>query len=507
VTPSPARRHLAGLLMIAGLLALVGLDSVGAGVLLLALAVAATLLFGERGALYLMIASAPLEVYRAFFPPVGVNISPYRILLVYCLVQAVAYALIRRRRPTFDWLLVGFTVFVGLEILTLYRALDFDQSARIVGGHASGLAGALLVSWRLRSEPPRSLVVALLGGSVVPIVIGLSAFLLQSPGHYPLPPGVGGLDVPASIAQQLQGATYSESSIGRNKGTFADPNHFAAFLVVLTMLGLGIQAVLRRWHVRLLCAIWAGVALVALLTTFSRSGLLTAVVGIALLYGRALWAHAVAASRLRVALLVAGFVVLLGVSWVASPEDLHDRMNPLTAANSASFRSHEQTRTDAIELFAEYPLLGVGPGNFGPLTGQPTSVSGTHSIYTTALAEMGLIGILAFLVTPLAVVYRRRRMRELPYARLVTGAYLVLLINNVLYDAWANEFQWMLIGAVSVATIRWERSSDSVDDQLRTDDSHQLSRLRRAFAGASARPLASRSGCYSAEPPSLQHAR
>ena len=458
MTPSRARRMAALAVLAAGLLGGLVPNALGGAVVVLALALAATLLFGERGALYLLILLAPLEVYRALIPSLGVNGSPFRIGLLYVLAQTAVLVLRERRLPRPDRVLVGFAGLVALEVLTLFRALEPSTSIRIVGGHAAGLVAAAVLSDRLRSEHPRHLALGFLVSASLPLVLGLAVFVTQTPGEPAIVPGLAGLEVTSDLEERLQAPTYSGTDLARAEGTLLDPNQFAAFLVaaVLLAVGLASEASGRARH-RL--ALGALLGVVGILMTFSKSGLLSLFGGLAILRGRSAGAAARKAGMLRATFVLVSVATVLAAAWTVAPSVLRERLDPFSAPNETSTRLHEQTRLDALSLYGEYPILGVGPGNFGPVTGADTLVSSTHSVYTTVLAELGTVGILLFLLTPALLALRLRRRKRAgtdvaAEASLLVTVYGVLLLNNVLYEVWANEFQWVLVGLVAAATCR-----------------------------------------------------
>lgn len=73
---------------------------------------------------------------------------------------------------------------------------------------------------------------------------------------------------------------------------------------------------------------------------------------------------------------------------------------------------------DGVRMFAEHPLLGVGPGNFSATRrSQNLSETVTHSIYFEALAEYGLAGSLPIALAVFAFFLLNARTRRQLLAR------------------------------------------------------------------------------------------
>ena len=468
---SRRRLALAGALLVVGVgFAALG-GSVGSALLVTSVSAAAIALAGRRGLLYLLVLTAPLEVYRAAVPELGINLSPFRIVLLFSAVDLVLQTIQTRRLPRPDVAIAGVGILVTLEVLTLYRALEPDLAARIVGHHLSGLAALVVISLGLRAENPRRLLTLFVASAALPVAIGLWTFLIQTPGSYPLPPGIGGLEVPPALHDTLREGTYSGSAISRDKGTFADPNQFAAFLVCALVIALGVATTRESDRNRRRTFQLAAVVLgFTLLTTVSKSGFISLLFAVPLLFGFTAPIRRLRRAAVRrtgaIALACAGACAL---TLALLPGEFTNRLDPFSATNRTSTSLHVETRTEALRWWTRYPVLGVGPGNFGPLFGQGALESNTHSVYTTVLAEMGVVGLAAFLATPV-LFFRRRGIRAVlkdgssrSPVRLLALAYLVLLVNSVMYEVWQSEFQWVLLGLALAAAAAPRRPPKDVN--------------------------------------------
>lgn len=208
----------------------------------------------------------------------------------------------------------------------------------------------------------------------------------------------------------------------RAAGPFGEPNFFALSLVVLMPLALLLvsRGGRERWlGFASALALFAGV-----LAAGSRAALLTLVVAIvasAIVYGPR-------ARRATLAVVVA-MVPLVAVF--------------ATQAASSTERQIEGRATEnlvAVEMFADRPVAGVGPGQYTELYrdyardigNDPRSLRFAHSLPLEVAAEQGLFGIVGWLAV-IAFVVRfvvsRRLWRE------PLGAALLVSLASFAFDS------------------------------------------------------------------------
>lgn len=141
-------------------------------------------------------------------------------------------------------------------------------------------------------------------------------------------------------------------------------------------------------------------------------------------------------ASVRIKVVMATVAVLAAIILLAFlPDSLRTRL--ASAARISSVSGEHSQNTDAVSLDSRetmlmtsinvtlaYPLLGVGPGNFGPtiaefgrLQNQHWIELATHNSYTQISSETGLPGLLAYLVLvgftfrSLVIAFRRTRTR------------------------------------------------------------------------------------------------
>ncbi|MDE0838576.1 MAG: O-antigen ligase family protein, partial [Kiritimatiellae bacterium] len=195
-------------------------------------------------------------------------------------------------------------------------------------------------------------------------------------------------------------------------GGFINPNHFAAYVALVTpcAMALAIGAFARRNWLRGLIAV-ALVFLMALgiMASHSRGGLLAYVCGIG-----TVGVVCMLRGRILAFLLVAA--VLVGLAFwapVIISDAYRSRLGDLLSLDEDdSYRTRMQAWSDSTALVARYPLLGAGANGYRMVFPQIRTAS-THARMTHAeneyvqlLVDFGLIGALLFFAILSCIVYR-----------------------------------------------------------------------------------------------------
>lgn len=258
--------------------------------------------------------------------------------------------------------------------------------------------------------------------------------------------------------------------------TYGDPNAFAASIAyslpfVWAMIRLGLEQV---WQRRALW-VYGVLAVVSIIYTGSRSGMVTLLLFFALIW---------LGGRRKIAGMVV-LTALLGFTWIMMPDSLQMRFESIYDADAGTAGAHvsAQGRTvgfkQGIALFKQYPVLGIGPGNFrfGWDDGRGANA---HNLYGLVLGEFGAVGTASFaaLLICTAIGHRQnlRRIgvleqsfpaqadtpsesalqeRTLLLFRLVAIASLQTMLL-MLFKGWADHnlyrYNWLWIGALAVLT-------------------------------------------------------
>jgi O-antigen ligase len=215
---------------------------------------------------------------------------------------------------------------------------------------------------------------------------------------------IGGL-LPAAgtLRNYLQGNLYE----GRAAwvGIFANPNEVAYSLVILLPLvaflaaGLGLVPRLALLGVALLYV-------AAILVTFSRGG----IVGLVAVMGLYAWRKRSVVLQGIVMLLVVAGLLLAARFW--SRGENFNNLNEDT-----TFRQRIATSQAGLAMFADHPMLGVGPGCsviawplYAPAGLYTRGALVTHNSFIQALSEFGTLGFIPFVLFIGFGLYHARKL-------------------------------------------------------------------------------------------------
>ncbi|WP_375760178.1 O-antigen ligase family protein [Corallococcus exercitus] len=193
----------------------------------------------------------------------------------------------------------------------------------------------------------------------------------------------------------IVGENMVEGFRSRWVGVYADPNHMAMNMVLVVPLAVAFLA--RKstpWVFRVLCAVSAVLAVVAIVLSHSRGGF------IGLSVAMAMWAIR---EKRRMQAIVLGTVFVAGLA-VFAPKSFWQRNETVTSFHEdASAMGRVYAWQVASRMSLDKPLLGVGAGGFryawfeyAPPEARRAYVA--HNIFLDVIGELGWIGLLCFLV-------------------------------------------------------------------------------------------------------------
>src|SRR5262245_2254278 len=328
---------------------------------------------------------------------------------------AYIYAQYRLGKPVIKW-----TVEVKMVIVMLLLAVMFTPFAASPGDSVTTLSGVfiktviifiLIIGVVNTRERLRAIIkLTVLCGT------WLAAFAIKSytTGNF-----------------TMKGARI-EGPIG---GMFGNPNDLAAALNVLIPLAVEL-ALMSSGRVRMLYAVCALLLFCGVVVTFSRAGFIT----LAAVSGVMLWKFGRGSrSSLSLATLVA-FVLLFSVFSGAYRSRLMTILDPSSDATGSA-----QARADLLEhglnLSLRHPIIGLGMGNFHIYSIREKAA---HNGYVETAAELGMIGLLAYLtiiLAPLRGLAKIERERVRPGARADLDAkYLSIGLQAALIAYIFNSF-------------------------------------------------------------------
>jgi putative inorganic carbon (HCO3(-)) transporter len=196
------------------------------------------------------------------------------------------------------------------------------------------------------------------------------------------------------LGQRLEGAL---------EGNYGNPNDLA---IAIALSFPFCFAFLLRARSRIRKLLWISAMAVmtyTVLLTASRGGFFALIVAA----GACLWEFGVKGRRIYLIFLV-GIVGLLLFSFAGG--QITRRISATFGVSGSDFEDQAayesaQARREllkkSIEVTAEHPLLGIGPGNFEVVSG---SWHGTHNSYTQMSSEAGLVGLILYILILLSAL-------------------------------------------------------------------------------------------------------
>ena len=330
--------------------------------------------------------------------------STQALVALTAVAWALRLAVIRERPPVSTGLAWPLLPMLGAVALSTLRAVEIGPALKEGLRWLELLLVYLAAGDLLRSPRQRATMVALLllAGLSEAVLGFVQSFLRWGP------------------------ESFQTGSLLRAYGTFGQPNPYAGYLGTLLPLGLAlavtglVDSSARRgtwYYLAVGIFLLLGAALAA---SQSRGGLLGFALALAVV-------AALASRRALLALLALGlagvFVVLLG-SFDLLPAMVSERLAQIT-----SYFGLFDVRTVVLTplnwavvermavwqaawgMFEAYPFLGVGPGNYVAsypafaMPGWKDAMGHAHNLYLTILAEMGAVGLSAFLVFWIVAVW------------------------------------------------------------------------------------------------------
>ncbi|MBA3301175.1 MAG: O-antigen ligase family protein [Thermoleophilaceae bacterium] len=173
-------------------------------------------------------------------------------------------------------------------------------------------------------------------------------------------------------------------SLTRATGTFANPNVLAGHILLLAPL-----AAVAAWasaavlQLRLALGLVAGLGYLALLLTYSRTGVFIALIGIGI-------AIATTKVRHRWPLVALGLALAIATTFLFAS----------CGSDAGAGYGRKQEWRETIEIAIENPALGIGPGRLGVVLDarDPTfSAQHAHNLFLNWWAEAGPVAMLAFI--------------------------------------------------------------------------------------------------------------
>lgn len=243
-----------------------------------------------------------------------------------------------------------------------------------------------------------------------------------------------------------------------------EPLYLGDFLLVPISLTLALLAVRQRWFSRPVLFGFLGLTAIVFALTLARGafvGLFAALVVLLLLLGkRFLTPRTLGLIGGGVLFATLAVTLILGV---ISPQSQQRFIRHLTVQDfgkSESTAGRLESWYQAIDLWKGAPILGIGPGNFGPaILGYPAQRPPrgwpiVNNEYFELLAETGAVGLALFLLFCAALLWRSWRAYQLarddPEMRAVvvglTAAVVGILVQYNFFSTLYINQVWLSFG-------------------------------------------------------------
>lgn len=247
-------------------------------------------------------------------------------------------------------------------------------------------------------------------------------------------------------------------SVARPQGTLGHPNGYAMYLEMLLPLAFVLLFAEIKPLYRSLIGLTFCVGVVALVVSLSRGGWLSfgLSIGVILFF---LTRHSVIRPQRALSALVWVALLLLIIAFAFSGLV----SSRLRSSDEGSFASRFIFMRDAAAMTRDHPLLGVGLNNYalvmprynpGIVRRWGGGVTNVHNIFLLVVAEIGLVGLAAFLWSLAAFLkhglgFVRQAPEELPWLiglAIFAGSLSVLL---------HSQADYALMATPSLATLFW----------------------------------------------------
>jgi O-antigen ligase len=423
----------------------------------------------------LIYSNAPVVFVQFHSVPLAIGASVPIIL-----AAPLAYDILIRRHkivltPAMPWI-AGLLV---VQILSTLTARDPSDAAASLGTFfVEGIGLYLLITNTIRSpELMRAVIWVLL---LVGAALGALSFYQEITETYS--------SSYFGFAQTEAAATgVTETGIARLAGPIGEKNRYAQIMLMLIPLAvMQFTGERNRWLrvAALGCAILAAIATAL---TFSRGAALAAglilVAMVALRYVKV--GHLVAAAALIAVVLIA--VPAYGAR-LASLADLGALLSDEPAASETdnSLLSRATENLTALRVFADHPMLGVGPGQFPAYYRDYADEIGVsvraadreaHNLYLGLAAETGILGLTMFLGAVVATLVqlaraRTRALSRRPDLAAMAAGFMLALVGYLasglfLHLSYARYFWLILALGGAAATVILQAMDD--DDATATE--------------------------------------
>ncbi len=261
-----------------------------------------------------------------------------------------------------------------------------------------------------------------------------------------------------ALAQLVYGSPESlrldGHTVRRVAGVLEGPNQLGAFLGLTLPLLL---ALVLRSRVRAEELAAFAIGGIALVLTFSRAGLAACILACALVLLFQLPRPAIILGAVAALWLTVATAVMVDAMRIPDTEGTMSRLFPerITDPYNGGLGTRDALWHGALAMWRAHQLLGVGPGNYELEISQLVPGVRTHpnNYYLQALAEDGVLGLLAFLLligTTVLVLYGRSEALCIGVLAVVIAFAFHQLLDGLLMYPKVGNMYWILVGLATL---------------------------------------------------------
>ena len=208
------------------------------------------------------------------------------------------------------------------------------------------------------------------------------------------------------LLDNLLGISHGKNHLIRASGTFTNPNILGGYMFFSLLASFSLFCTEQKKWIKMFLQLTIFLQTMTLILTFSRAAILATLFSSLLWFGLVICFHRSSEKTFSLRLALT-FVSSLALCFILFFSQLEHRggiinYNSFVESSDKGRIAYQQA---AWEIAKEHPLLGVGYNNFQlhvkehtPSNYSKILYSKVHNIYLLVLAEMGICGLIAFLL-------------------------------------------------------------------------------------------------------------
>ncbi|MEW6407426.1 MAG: O-antigen ligase family protein [Patescibacteria group bacterium] len=395
------------------------------------------------------------------FDVVNITIRPSQIFaLVTILAYLLAFLVRKERFNIKNPLLIPAFFFLGFSILSMVNSENFQRNISVFLFNAFVIAVALILPNLIKNQKILTKTIYLILLSTILVsLFGLYQFLGDMIG---LSPSLTGLRL-----------LYTKAVFGfpRVQSTFLEPLYFANFLLIpiASCLSFLLSQLKQRYSALKTLGLISILALASinLILTLSRGGYIAFAFLLCLTF--LIYFKSFLSLKRILILAIIGLFAFLSVwqflKFTGQEKNIQVFLEHATAISKTedvATKERYTTFSSAWEMIKEHPILGSGPGSFGPYVAASPYVMPqdgwaiVNNLFLEIWAEEGIFGLITFLAMLLIIILRTlkawqiaNQTRQIFLKTILLGLFIAFLAILVQYQTFSILYIlhfWFLIG-------------------------------------------------------------